>query len=327
MTLPRGKHTERGPFPLGTIRLRVAGEKGDQQIRMIKVRDRGPASQRWMNYSRWWWLTNKGPIPRGRIVVHKDGNLLNDDPSNFALGTHADVAFIWLSAKPGRLEKNIEAMRSGTRAHNAMRAKVKRAASWLSDRWYPVDHSTRTVHNRPTRSRWQVWREMGFDVRCCANGYGADAAALGWPGSSQLSACILAVLSAGGDGVLTAAQLRDGVDGMYRQRGEPRVKSWGGLWQGIAPLLHAGLLVTHRFRSGPDGRVYSITAAGMAARQAWTPIVPMRGSWLLAGACAGYTKLDPALGVLGRVGSEISESVAAAKVRRAERLRRRQVAA
>lgn len=42
-------------------------------------------------YPRWWWEMNIGEIPQGMIVLYKDGNPLNIDPSNFELGTKSDA--------------------------------------------------------------------------------------------------------------------------------------------------------------------------------------------------------------------------------------------
>lgn len=38
-------------------------------------------------YPRWWWEMNVGEIPNGMIILHKDRNPMNVDPSNFELGT------------------------------------------------------------------------------------------------------------------------------------------------------------------------------------------------------------------------------------------------
>lgn len=43
------------------------------------------------SYPRWWWEMNVGEIPKGMIVLHKDGNPLNINPSNFELGTKFDA--------------------------------------------------------------------------------------------------------------------------------------------------------------------------------------------------------------------------------------------
>lgn len=42
-------------------------------------------------YPRWWWEMNVGEIPDGMIILHKDNNPLNIDPSNFELGTKSDA--------------------------------------------------------------------------------------------------------------------------------------------------------------------------------------------------------------------------------------------
>lgn len=42
-------------------------------------------------YPRWWWEMNVGEIPDGMIILHKDNNPMNIDPSNFELGTKSDA--------------------------------------------------------------------------------------------------------------------------------------------------------------------------------------------------------------------------------------------
>ena len=42
-------------------------------------------------YPRWWWEMNVGEIPEGMIVLYKDSNPQNIDPSNFELGTKSDA--------------------------------------------------------------------------------------------------------------------------------------------------------------------------------------------------------------------------------------------
>jgi len=43
------------------------------------------------SYARWWWEMNVGDIPDKAIVLFKDNNPLNIEPSNFYLGTKSDA--------------------------------------------------------------------------------------------------------------------------------------------------------------------------------------------------------------------------------------------
>jgi len=70
-------------LPVGTVRIRKHSKR--VRARMIKIRDDGPKGRRWITWARWWWLNNRGPIPPGMRVTHRDGDSLNDDPDNLVL--------------------------------------------------------------------------------------------------------------------------------------------------------------------------------------------------------------------------------------------------
>jgi len=53
--------------------------------RWIKVRNYGPPSRRWVPLARRVWERKHGPVPPGYFVVHRDGDTLNDAPSNLML--------------------------------------------------------------------------------------------------------------------------------------------------------------------------------------------------------------------------------------------------
>lgn len=53
--------------------------------RWIKVRDDGQRSKRWMPYARHVWESFHGSVPPGFLVVHADGDTMNDDPKNLLL--------------------------------------------------------------------------------------------------------------------------------------------------------------------------------------------------------------------------------------------------
>jgi predicted Zn-ribbon and HTH transcriptional regulator len=57
--------------------------------RYIKVRDDGPLHRRYQIYARYVYEQEYGPIPAGLIVLHKDGDTMNDDPGNLLAVTHA----------------------------------------------------------------------------------------------------------------------------------------------------------------------------------------------------------------------------------------------
>lgn len=48
----------------------------------IKITDSGPYHRRWIPLARWLWRKWHGPIPRGYVIVHADGDTMNDTPEN-----------------------------------------------------------------------------------------------------------------------------------------------------------------------------------------------------------------------------------------------------
>lgn len=73
-------------FPWQRARLRKDGtsRKGKPR-RWIKVKDDGRLQDRWIPYARDLWEKHYGPVPNGLLVVHKDGNQMNDVIDNLIL--------------------------------------------------------------------------------------------------------------------------------------------------------------------------------------------------------------------------------------------------
>ncbi len=285
------KDWPRGSLPLGTIRERQTGERG-ARVRVVKVALTGPIQDRWMHFARWWWLKNRGPIPEGKLVYHVDGNTLNDDPSNLAIGTNTDVVRAAHRSDPRMSAKNRAAMSEGCREHNRLRGRIARATRWLSWRWYPVDHEAKIIHNKPRRGRHEIWPAMGFEVPYACNGGSADSAALGWPDLPFLQAVSLMALSTG---PLDGAALLPAVEVLRQRRQEPPLVCRTNLYQATGLLKRAGLITIQRRGKKPG--MYRITPRALEIRTKWTPIVPVHGRLLIAGECEGYAKLDEEFGL------------------------------
>lgn len=75
--------------PVGTIEIRGHKKRG-YQSRWIKVSGLRQGSHRWIEYSKYIWMQNNGPIPEGMIIAHADGDTLNDSPDNLILITRAE---------------------------------------------------------------------------------------------------------------------------------------------------------------------------------------------------------------------------------------------
>lgn len=286
------KHS-REKLPVGTVRVR---KDGNHRVRMIKVHCGLPKSTQWMNFARWWWIKNRGPIPEAMRVLHKDGNVLNDEPSNLILGTAGDQIFLSHKNNPAMSEDNYRKLREATAEHNRLRGRIKRLTSWNECRWYPVDHVERVIHNCPVKSRYMVWPAIGIDVGVAMNGGGCDSEALGWKGRPFLEALILAALA---EGELPGDRLLREVERMRAERDEPPLRSKGPLFSATCVLAKAGMIVSRRMGRLP-GR-YSLTPAAIAGRGPWTPVVPVWGAELHQERYGLYRKIDPEMGELKRI--------------------------
>jgi hypothetical protein len=55
------------------------------RTRWIKFTNSGPPQYHWMPMARWIWINRCGPIPRGRLIIHLNGDSLDDRPENLAM--------------------------------------------------------------------------------------------------------------------------------------------------------------------------------------------------------------------------------------------------
>jgi hypothetical protein len=66
--------------PIGTIHQRK--DTGGKMYQYIKLAD-----SKWQLLNRYTWEMHNGPIPKGMVVVYKDGNYLNNDITNLLMIT------------------------------------------------------------------------------------------------------------------------------------------------------------------------------------------------------------------------------------------------
>jgi hypothetical protein len=256
--------------PIGTIRI---GRSGKSTHREIKVRMGGPASGRWMNLARFWWLKNRGPVPDGMRVGHYDGDPMNDDPSNYALFSPGDVIASYHLDNPKWSAAQHRRCGDAAGRHNRERAAIERNRRTLAWRWYPVDFARRLIFNDPKRKQWQVFAAHGGAMESgSANGAGYIAPALGWPGVTSFGAACLAVLV---EGERTTGKLwREATDLLGRLRSRsPRSRA--SLHGELVRLRDAGL-VTSRRRGRLPG-IHQITDAAVGSRGPVCPVVAVWG--------------------------------------------------
>jgi len=119
-----------------TRRQRRGGRKPNEanrtRRRHIKVRDDGPPGRRWVAYARWLWEQKNGPLPAGLVVVHLDGDTMNDDPSNLSPATRAQAMGLLMKLRPDVAElarvKSASALQGVWRERREIRAATGAAA-------------------------------------------------------------------------------------------------------------------------------------------------------------------------------------------------------
>lgn len=164
--LRRGGHE---PAPLGTIVIRTEkvgplerrGPRRTIKVRYIKTRMDGPSGLRWTAYARWWWEQNRGLVPPGQMVLHRNGDTLDDSPNNLFLGGPGDKIKLAHELDPEMSRKNRESQRAGTAAFNRLSAKLRRLQKPVSRYWYPVADEVMAVIDLPHRSRKALLLHLG----------------------------------------------------------------------------------------------------------------------------------------------------------------------
>lgn len=186
----RRKHSVE-KLPLGTTRWvkrkRASGRR--YRVKEIKVAHTylGRPSGKWVNYSRYLFEKHKGPVPKGKRVIHRDGDLTNFALDNLVLGTAADVLWVHCHVDPVKSAANQAARAAGAADHNRERAAIRRRMEPLPTRWYAVDLARKRIVNDPCRV---LARAMGAPVNL--NGSGYVGWRLGWPELGAIDSCLLA---------------------------------------------------------------------------------------------------------------------------------------
>ncbi len=102
--------------PVGTITIRhdkppkrLRGRKRKEGMppwrgksrRWVKVKDPGWLQVRWIPYARYLWAQKHGPVPKGYFVVHRDGDQMHDEISNFRLVDRRGHLALQMKRDPG----------------------------------------------------------------------------------------------------------------------------------------------------------------------------------------------------------------------------------
>lgn len=114
----------------GTIRIRT--NSNGKQYSFIKVLGIIDGVHRWRLYARYIWEQHYGPIPKGRLIIHKDGDPLNDSIDNLLMIIRNQLPIVQRQIDPllekRRLRASIAAAKKRGKANRKARAKAAKQA-------------------------------------------------------------------------------------------------------------------------------------------------------------------------------------------------------
>jgi len=114
--------------PVGTIVQRRDRKQRNSRRRgklrnWIKVRDDGPPRFRWVPLARHVWEQAHGPIPKGMLIIHRDGDQLNDALSNLQMVDRNQNRLLQQQRDPTIVDR----LKAGSSKASKQRHRVNRA--------------------------------------------------------------------------------------------------------------------------------------------------------------------------------------------------------
>ncbi len=111
----------------GTIIIR--SDKRDRQYRWIKISGIMDGKHRWLQYARYVWEKENGPVPDGLFPIHADGDTLNDSIENLQLVDRKENLLLMLG-RDGNLKKcRKRAARAVRKRHAKTRKRNQKTAA------------------------------------------------------------------------------------------------------------------------------------------------------------------------------------------------------
>lgn len=106
--------------PAGSVSVRVHRRR---RSRWVKVREDGPRWKRWKPLARYLYEWQIGPVPAGWVVVHRNGDSMDDRLDNYMILPRRELPAWERTIRP-RME---ERRRARAGAVNALRGRIWRA--------------------------------------------------------------------------------------------------------------------------------------------------------------------------------------------------------
>jgi len=99
--------------------------RGNWKQVWIKIRDDGPMHQRWIPFGRHVWQRLHGPVPPGMLVVHANGDTLDDDPANLRLISRRELPAWLRTIRPEMESRRRAAVTRATRRRGHARRELR----------------------------------------------------------------------------------------------------------------------------------------------------------------------------------------------------------
>ena len=136
--------------PIGTITIRCDTLFGWQRSRRykngehrkgkprrwIKIRDDGLPQKRWVPYARFLWEQNRGPVPAGYIVVHRDGNQMNDAIDNLIIVDRRLHLHRTSHSDPEVVARRTQRSAKARKRNTAARRILRRQTTYTTPTWH-----------------------------------------------------------------------------------------------------------------------------------------------------------------------------------------------
>ncbi len=96
---------------VGTIRLIYRDDRDQGPYREIKVSGIIEGRHKWISYAKYVWEKANGPVPKGSLVFHSNGDRLDDSPENLRLITRRENMAIMKDRNPNWKKKAIKSLK------------------------------------------------------------------------------------------------------------------------------------------------------------------------------------------------------------------------
>jgi len=260
-------------LPYGAVAVRKC-KNPQGKLRYIKA---GRGRYAWLPYARWWWETHRGAVPKGKRVIHRDGDSLNDDPSNLMLVSFGDLVYLWSQrATPDELARRSRRLRAGCKKRTRETlARDRLMGVFQRTLWYAVDHKERTVSGPHGDYLWHAARHFDPSI-LPSRGRGARLAAEVCGVRTSASGMEVAVLQALKGGPLDTPALLAESSRLAGLLHVPPPPDRRAITACVFQLRRRGLLAPC-IRRGKQSNVHALSEAGQVAVMDASPRACVRG--------------------------------------------------